>query len=485
MPRQTINLGPAVDYNLQLLWEGSVEIVSGLRGSEARYLRRVQLVGTSSLRLYFSVGSSDTPSDPGQDLTTAWETYEEAITFEVEGGASVTVPGPDHSSNEFRDSSEDYFWTTPSDSGIATWFATITSETTGDLLFTLFDGIRNVPHSDTHVDSPHVDVAHIDDSHSDEAHEDQHVDGEHIDDPHEDIGHIDDVHVDTHVDDAHIDDPHIDTDHFDDPPRDSHVDTSHTDVIHEDIAHDDTVHDDDHLDTPHDDISHDDSPYIDVAHVDTHDDQAHNDTAPHTDIVHVDTDHQDRGYIDIHTDEFHSDSHRDSHIDTAQAGERIIGHWLLEFVGTDYAVWSGSGNLVYEGKTYRGAAQFMDLSVLDYQVDQPNRRLSAILAAGNEEIQKIFISDSNIYLVEVIWLVSLDGGLTYQNTGRKYLGRTNGPTYANGQYSVEIEPTLSDQFRQEPRYWSDEEQQATYPGDLGLSYASELVDGLKKGRWPR
>ena len=162
----------------------------------------------------------------------------------------------------------------------------------------------------------------------------------------------------------------------------------------------------------------------------------------------------------------------------------LRGHWLLRFVDHDYAVWSGDGDFLYRDRNYHGAGQFMRLSAAEASVDQVGQRISVQLAAGNDQIRQMFLADRAVYVVEIEWIASVDGGITYYPTGLRFRGRTNNPVYREEVYTVELEPTLSDQHRQRPRRWSDEDQRERYPDDLGLSYVSDLVDGTKRGRWP-
>ena len=152
----------------------------------------------------------------------------------------------------------------------------------------------------------------------------------------------------------------------------------------------------------------------------------------------------------------------------------------------DFNVWSGDGDLVYDGKTYLGGGQFISLSPVEVTLDQPDQRLTATLVAGDNSITQMFITDKNIYVVEVIWIISIDKGLTYLNTGRRYRGRTNNPIYKDGLYTVELEPTLNDQYRQRPRTWSDDDQREVYPDDKGFEFASELseTEATARQKWP-
>jgi len=169
---------------------------------------------------------------------------------------------------------------------------------------------------------------------------------------------------------------------------------------------------------------------------------------------------------------------------TIGQGEEIIAHWLLDFIGENFRIWSGDSVLSYDGNEYQGSGQFISLSNSELYIDQQQQRLTATIVAGNNEIRSRFIRYERIHVVEIVWIISLDGGATFLPTGRRYRGRVNAPTYSDGLYTVELEPTLSDQHRQRPRTWSHETQQRIRTGDRGFEYASQLVDGTKKQQWP-
>ena len=483
MASHVFSIGTPTNANNSILtWEppGGDRAIPSSLGSG--FLRTLEL-RIFNPAIYVATSSSDSTSgfgDSGPELSSAWEGSSVAVTINAPG-ISYSIGGPNSSDATSKDTTEPYGWSVSSSerTRIVTFirsFNLLTSQQQAAATLTLDDGIA--PHADAHTDTPHADQhtdgAHQDTPHTDTAHVNQHTNTPHTNTIHSDEAHQDVAHSDTHSDTVHSDTAHLDGAHQDVAHSDTHSDTAHSDT-----AHSDTTHVNTHLD-------HNDAVHSDVAHSDTHSDTAHLDLI-HLDTAHSDTAHSDTARVNTHLDTTHVDTHLDSHTDAATTtqGETIIAHWLLEFKGLDYTVWSGEGDLNYNEKVYKGAGRFIELSQLDYQVDQPNNRLTATLVAGSEEVQQIFVSDDKIYLVEIQWIISIDGGVNFSPTGREYLGRTNGPTYSNGQYTIEIEPTLSDQFRQQPVYWSDEEQQAKYPGDLGLNFASDLIDGVKKGKWPR
>lgn len=82
--------------------------------NENRFLLRIVIFNGASNTLRFLFGNTATQdrNEQGQDLVAAWEAAGAAIEFS-QGATTVTVPGPDHSSNATRDTTESYFWEPP------------------------------------------------------------------------------------------------------------------------------------------------------------------------------------------------------------------------------------------------------------------------------------------------------------------------------------------------------------------------------------
>ena len=90
---------------------------------------------TNSGRISLNFGGLNTRAD----LSDAWENYSRAVTLEIQGGASITVGGPNHSSASRRDTNEPYQWRSPNKADVVAWAKQITSSSV--ILITLDDGV--------------------------------------------------------------------------------------------------------------------------------------------------------------------------------------------------------------------------------------------------------------------------------------------------------------------------------------------------------
>lgn len=162
----------------------------------------------------------------------------------------------------------------------------------------------------------------------------------------------------------------------------------------------------------------------------------------------------------------------------------IIARWLLEFEGLNATFWSGEHNVTIEGVEYIGVGNVLEFSGAESAYDALNDRLSISIAVNNDEVRRTLVSSTRLYVVLITWVVSTDGGANFQKTKRQYRGMTSNASYSNGVYQIELEPTLGDIDRKQPRKWTDENHRERFPSDVGFGYLSGLVDGIGNARWP-
>ena len=111
-------------------WTGSVKIIDKLvPPGEERYLRTVENTGGGNPRIRFSSSATEDPTLEGDDLTSAWETYEAAITIIASDGEEVVLKGPANTDNSFSDSTEIYFWTPDNSTEFSAFITAHVSET--------------------------------------------------------------------------------------------------------------------------------------------------------------------------------------------------------------------------------------------------------------------------------------------------------------------------------------------------------------------
>ena len=162
----------------------------------------------------------------------------------------------------------------------------------------------------------------------------------------------------------------------------------------------------------------------------------------------------------------------------------LIARWLITFEGRNANFWSGDSDITIDGVVYVGVGNIIEISNAEMYLDSQSNRLTLRMASTNEEVRKAMVKDTKLYVIVISWAVSVDNGKTFVKINREYRGLTSLSSYEDGVYSVELEPTLGDIDRDEPRKWTDENHRSVYPNDKGFSFLPDLVDGVRKARWP-
>lgn len=152
----------------------------------------------------------------------------------------------------------------------------------------------------------------------------------------------------------------------------------------------------------------------------------------------------------------------------------------LGFISSIEYVWSGRGQITWNGQTWQGVG---DLGAISTVVED-----SGLTAQG------LTISMSNIraglaaeVLTEVqqglpakVWLVFMDDTCTPISSLGCYMGRMDQPTINEGADSdtvdIAIENRLSDLQRAPFHRLTDQDQRMTYPNDDGLKFVQSLQE---------
>ena len=148
-----------------------------------------------------------------------------------------------------------------------------------------------------------------------------------------------------------------------------------------------------------------------------------------------------------------------------------------------HRLWTGSGDLVWSGHTWRGSA-VLDIGEAEQSSGTPDRRLTIGISGIPIDLRSQFLQDPGPAQVTISWISSTDQGVTWAATPLVMQGRLSGPVMRDGVLVVEIETALGDVDRGRPAYWSHEDQQRRHPGDRGLEYMRDLSGrGIETG-WP-
>ena len=173
-------------------------------------------------------------------------------------------------------------------------------------------------------------------------------------------------------------------------------------------------------------------------------------------------------------------------------GSKPMIAWAMEIAGigdmhTPYRVWSGLGNLDWNGLIWDGTqsanGSFINVSPVTDKVGTPDRRASVSISVTAEMTRELLKVDVGPVSVFLRYLYSLDNGLSWIEAPMALAGRLSQPKFEQGLYTVEIETWSGDADRGEPKFWSDETQRAEYPSDKGFEFVRDLAQGIDT-RWP-
>jgi hypothetical protein len=180
----------------------------------------------------------------------------------------------------------------------------------------------------------------------------------------------------------------------------------------------------------------------------------------------------------------------------------------LEFDSGPLRLWTGVGTLVFEGVSYTGTGNLLDVSSIEETTEiavrgatitlsgMPSEVISLALQSPYQgRVCKIYFgmfSKGSLQKEDDTYILLEDGGkirLELQETGLTqifsgYMDEMNideGPDY--GTIELKVENKLIDLERARTRRYTSEYQKSVYPGDLGLDFVESLQD--KKVVWGR
>lgn len=165
------------------------------------------------------------------------------------------------------------------------------------------------------------------------------------------------------------------------------------------------------------------------------------------------------------------------------ASDKIEAHWLVRaFVGDGIDLWSGEGDLVYDGVTYMGAGSLLNVRQLPLEAGYPERRARLTLGLEGVTDRSAFVVDPGPAKIEIrqIWRV---GSGAWNAVPRIFRGRISNPAINNQNYECDVALRIADIDRGNDRLWSDQSQQTRHQGDLGFQMMSRISEGLDLS-WP-
>lgn len=145
-------------------------------------------------------------------------------------------------------------------------------------------------------------------------------------------------------------------------------------------------------------------------------------------------------------------------------------------------LWSGLGDLIWNGQTWTGAGQLLSFGTLSETADVVASGLSVSLAGVPTALVTSAIDDARQGLPGRIYLGTLDDlGAVIADPVMAFAGRLDVPDLTDGAQDCTItiayESRLINLQTAREWRWTHESQQQLYPGDKGFAYVT-TIQGL-------
>jgi len=163
---------------------------------------------------------------------------------------------------------------------------------------------------------------------------------------------------------------------------------------------------------------------------------------------------------------------------TAQVVRPII-FFEGQFASGWLRLWTGVGDLVWNGQTWTGAGQLLALGTLSETSEIVASGTTVSLSGVPASIVSACITDARQGLPGRVWLGTLDtAGAVIASPVLVFAGRLDVPDIIDGATECTVSITYESRLidLQTPREWrwTHESQQALYPDDMGFEFVTSI-----------
>lgn len=144
-------------------------------------------------------------------------------------------------------------------------------------------------------------------------------------------------------------------------------------------------------------------------------------------------------------------------------------------------LWTGLGDVVWNGQTWVGAGNLIGVSSIDETSDVVAQGLTISLSGVPTSLVSVVISDAQQGLPGLMWvaLIAADGSII-ADPEQAYIGRLDVPKLQDGAdtctIQISYESHLIDLLQPRELRYTHESQQQLYPGDMGYEYVASIQD---------
>ena len=173
-------------------------------------------------------------------------------------------------------------------------------------------------------------------------------------------------------------------------------------------------------------------------------------------------------------------------LSTGAIAQLLAGHCQpiflvsIQFVSTTEYVWTGIGNLVWNGQTWQGLGEFGNISAIGETADVNALNITLTLSGVPSDLLGYAMSECRINYPVTIWVGFLaPDGTVVADPYKCWNGALDVPTIEEGgetsTISITAENSLVDMGRAPNRRFTDADQKRDYPNDDGFVFVPGCV----------
>jgi len=160
-------------------------------------------------------------------------------------------------------------------------------------------------------------------------------------------------------------------------------------------------------------------------------------------------------------------------------GVRILAIAKLQFDSGDFRVWSGRGDLTFNGEVYTGIGDLGRISPIEEGIEQRAFGITLELSGIPSTSISLALQEELQNRLAEIWLGFFDPSYQLLDAALLFRGRMNEMNIEmdkEARIVVTAESRLIDWDRPRVRRFTDADQQEFFPGDLGLQFVSTTTE---------
>lgn len=152
----------------------------------------------------------------------------------------------------------------------------------------------------------------------------------------------------------------------------------------------------------------------------------------------------------------------------------------MEFVGGTVTMWTGYGDIVFDGDTYTGMGSMIGLSPIEETQDVQANGVSIALNGIQSSLISVALLEEYQNRPVTVYFGTMSGGTIVTSPNIIFRGRMDVMTIQESGETATIEmkceSNLAALTRAKERRYTEEDQKLDYPDDLGFDFVTTIQD---------